>query len=395
MQVLARIISFRQKGTNKGRRRARHKREAMRPAAFALERYFDRYEFSTRYLLCSSDAETLSLAEVLALEPGAGDAFARLRLGYAPARGTPELRDAIAALYERAQPDDVLVHGGAQEPIFSFANVALERGDHVICQFPAYQSHYSVAEAIGVAVSRWHADLAGNGGPDPDDLPKLVRSQTRALIVTSPNNPTGYAFDAQRHRAVVEFARKHGLWLLSDEAYRGTERDPRVGHAAGYDAYERGVSLGTTSKGYGLAGLRIGWIATRDRDLYARMAAFKDYLTICNSAPSEFLATIALRNGEALLERVRAITTQNLALLDAFFERHTTSFGWRRPPAGTTAFPRYLGGSAQRFCDDLVRRAGVLLLPSTVFDAGDDRVRVGYGRANLPDALAALDAALY
>ena len=366
----------------------------MKPKPFALERYFDRYEFSTKYLLCSSDPESLSLSEVLALEHGATDAFAALRLGYTPARGTPELRAAIAALYEGIADDDILVHGGGQEPIFSFMNVALEPGDHVICQFPAYQSQYSIAEAAGAQVSHWHSNLASDGAPDPDDLERLVRPQTRAIVITSPNNPTGYVFDAERFDAIVAFARKHGLWLFSDEAYRGTERDAGDRHPSACEVYERAVSLGTTSKAYGLAGLRIGWIATRNRALYERMAEFKDYVTICNSAPSEFLATLGLRHAEALYGRVRAITSANLDLLDDFFSRRSDLFEWRRPSAGTTAFPRYLGGSAERLCDDVVQRVGVLLLPSTIFDAGDERVRVGYGRKNLPDALTALDGAL-
>jgi aspartate/methionine/tyrosine aminotransferase len=366
----------------------------VKPEPFLLERYFDRYEFSARYLLCSSDAETLPVGELLGMEPGAADAFNDLRLGYTPARGTPELRDAIATLYESTSAGEILVHGGAQEPIFSFMNVVLEPGDHVICQFPAYQSHYSIAEALGAQVSRWQAGYDDWGAPDPDDLRRLLRPSTRAIVMTSPNNPTGYVFDAERLNAVVEFARAHGLWLFSDEAYRGSERDPRDRHPSPCDVYEKAVSLGTTSKAYGLAGLRIGWIATRDRALYERMAGFKDYLTICNSGPSEFLATVALRHGEALLERVREIVTRNLDLLDAFFRRRDALFEWNRPSAGTTAFPRYLGGSAERFCDDLVRRAGVLLLPSTAFDAGDERVRVGYARKNLPDALATLDASL-
>ncbi|MGA8533633.1 MAG: aminotransferase class I/II-fold pyridoxal phosphate-dependent enzyme [Candidatus Tumulicola sp.] len=366
----------------------------MKPRPFALERFFDRYEFSTRYLLCSSDAESMPVGDLLALEPEAHAEFQKLPLGYTPARGTPELRRAIAALYDRTDADCVLVHSGGQEPIFNFMNVALQPGDHLICQFPAYQSHYSIAQALGVEVSQWVCDLDGDGAPDPDDLAPLIRPTTRAIVVTSPNNPTGYVFDRERLDAVVAIARKHGLWLLSDEAYRGSERDPNDRHPAAADLYEHGVSLGTTSKAYGLPGLRIGWIATPDRSLYRSMAAFKDYLTICSSAPSEFLAGVALRNGETLLRRVRDLTVRNLELLDEFFARRTSLFGWHRPRAGTTGFPLYRGGSAERFCDDLVRRAGVLLLPSTTFEAGDDRVRVGYARENLPEALAALDAAL-
>ncbi len=233
--------------------------------------------------------------------------------------------------------------------------------------------------------------LRGDGSPDIEELESLVRPETRAIVLTTPNNPTGYAFERAQIEAVVAIARRHGLWLFSDEVYRGTEREAERIPAI-CDLYERGVSLGGLSKAYGLAGLRIGWIATRDVSLRDRMAALKDYSSICNAAPSEFLAALALRHSERLIERVRRITEQNLERLDEFFARRERLFEWRRPHAGTTAFPRYLRGSSDVFCRELVERAGVLLLPGALFDAGDDYVRFGYGRANLPEALGALDA---
>jgi aspartate/methionine/tyrosine aminotransferase len=361
---------------------------AVRP--FALERFFARYEFTTRYVLCSSDPETMPLRELLALEPGAQERFAELGLGYTETRGSSRLRQLIAATFDRVDADDVLVHAGPQEAIFAFASVAFERGDHAIVQFPAYQSQYSVAEAIGVETSHWESDLALDGSPDLERLAAMVRPATRAIILTTPNNPTGFAFDRAQIEHVVDIARRYGLWLFGDEVYRGTEREAeRIACVA--DLYERGISLGGLSKGYGLAGLRIGWIVTRDRALYDRLAEFKDYLTICNSAPSEFLAEIALLHGEVLLERVRGICARNLDRLDEFFARHQTLFAWTRPRAGTTAFPRFRGGSSEAFCDRLVRDAGVLLLPSTAFECGDEHVRVGYGRLNLPQALTALE----
>ena len=363
----------------------------MNPQAFALERYFARYEFDTRYLLCSSDPESMPVRELLALEPGTTDGLLDVWLGYTESRGSPELRRAIAALYELPGADGVLVHAGAQEPIFAFMNVALAPGDHVVVQVPAYQSHYSIAEAAGAEVTRWESDLAADGAPDPDDLARAIRPNTRAIVITSPNNPTGYVFDRERLDATIAIARKHGLWLFADEVYRGSERDPADRVPAVCDLYERGISLGAMAKAYGLAGLRIGWIATQDSSLYDRIAAFKDYLTICNPAPSEYLATLALYHHDALTERVRRITSENLDRLDAYFRRHTQRWEWRRPRAGTTAFPRYLAGSTERLCAELVERAGVLLLPSVAFDAGDDRVRIGYGRKNLPEALAAMD----
>ncbi|HEY1655618.1 MAG TPA: aminotransferase class I/II-fold pyridoxal phosphate-dependent enzyme [Candidatus Tumulicola sp.] len=366
----------------------------MIPRDFSLERYFARYEFSTRYLLCSSDPESLSTGELLALEPDAGAGLRDVWLGYTQSLGDPDLRRAIAASYASVDAENVLVHCGAEEPIFSFANVALQPGDGIVFQFPAYQSHYSVAQALGVEASRWKSDLARGGAPDPDDLADLIGPNTRAIVLTSPNNPTGYAFDRERLDAVVALARKRGLWLFSDEVYRGSEREPEARHPSVCDLYERGISLGGMAKAYGLPGLRIGWVATRDRTLYRKMAEFKDYVTICNAAPSEFLAKLALRHQDWLLERIRKIVLRNLELLDEFFAARSDLFQWHRPPAGTTAFPRYLGGSSESFCHELARKAGVLLLPSTVFDAGDDRIRIGYARANLPEALAAFEAAL-
>ncbi len=335
----------------------------------------------------------MPIADLLALEPGAERRFSDLRLGYTESRGGGALREAIASLYDHADREAILAFSGSEEAIFVFMHVALTRGDHIVVQFPAYQSQYSVAESLGVEVTRWHADLARSGRPDLDELERLIRPATRAIVVTSPNNPTGYALDDAEMDALVAIARRYGLWLFSDEVYRGTEREGERARSAS-DLYERAVTLGGLSKAYGLAGLRIGWIAARDRDLCDRMATFKDYLSICNGAPSEFLGEIALRHGEHLRERVRRIATRNLAGLDDFFARHAALFDWTRPRAGTTAFPRYRGGSSEAFCARLVERAGVLLLPSTVYDAGDEHVRFGYGRTNLPEALATLEAFL-
>jgi aspartate/methionine/tyrosine aminotransferase len=363
----------------------------LNPQPFALERYFAKYEFRTRFLLCSSDPESIAVQDLLALESGSDKQLRELRLGYTETRGGPSLRRSIARLYEDDDAQAVLAHSGSEEAIFTFMNAVLQQGDHVVVQFPAYQSHYAIPEAIGADVTRWRSDLEAEGSPDVAELERLIRPATRAIVLTTPNNPTGYSFDRAQIDAIVEIARRRELWLFSDEVYRGLERDAERIPAA-YDLYERGVSLGGLSKAYGLAGLRIGWLATRDRPLYDRMAAFKDYLTICNSAPSEFLAELALRHRDELIERVRRIVGRNLDHLDEFFARRRALFAWQRPRAGTTGFPHYLAGSSEVFCSQAAEHAGVLLLPSTVFDAGDAHVRFGYGRVNLPEALHALDA---
>src|SRR5262249_44626246 len=147
---------------------------------------------------------------------------------------------------------------------------------------------------------------------DPDALPQLVSPRTRGIVINSPHNPTGALLSRDRFEAIVRFARERGLWLFSDEVYRGLEQNPAERNPAACDVYERGISLGSTAKTYGLAGLRIGWIATRDASLYARLAAFKDYLTICNSATGELLSALALRHAEAIAARNRSIVTANI-----------------------------------------------------------------------------------
>ncbi len=371
----------------------RDKGAVVNPRPFALERFFARYEFTTRYLLCSSDPEPLAVRDLLALEPGSAELLTQLGLGYTESRGGAPLRAAIASLYERGDPEHVLAHCGAEEAVFTLMHAILQPGDHVIVQFPSYQSHYSIPLAIGATVTQWNSDLAAAGAPNVEELEHLIRPSTRAIVLTTPNNPTGYPLDRAQMDAIVRAAGEHDLWLVVDEVYRGLEREAERLPAAS-DLYERGVSIGALSKAYGLPGLRIGWISTRDRRLYDAMAELKDYLSICNGAAGEFLATLALRHSEMLIERVRRLTAANLDRLDEFFTRRHSLFEWSRPRAGTTAFPRYLGGSSEAFCTRLVERAGVLLLPSTAFDAGDERFRVGYGRTNLPEALVALDAFL-
>jgi aspartate/methionine/tyrosine aminotransferase len=359
---------------------------------FKLERYFARYEFAVPHLLCASDCESLGLGELLALEDGAYERFRRVRLGYTESAGSPSLREAIAALYAGIGPEHVLIHAGAEEAIYAFVRATLSAGDHVVVQVPCYQSLFEVARSQGCDVAPWVSVEADGWAPRFDDLERLVSTRTRAIVINSPHNPTGHAFSADALQALGAFADERGIALFSDEVYRGLELDGEAPPAA-CELSPNAVSLGVLSKSFGLAGLRIGWIATRNARVRDAVARYKDYLTICNSAPSEFLAEVALRQRSTLLARNRALTGANRALLDAFFARRAGAFAWVRPRAGPIAFPRLTGDEgADAFCDRLVHEAGVLLLPSSCYDWGDRHFRIGFGRANLPEALSRLDA---
>ena len=306
---------------------------------FKLERYFAKYEFSARYLLCSSDCESLSVGDLLALEPGAEESMRSHWLGYTESPGSPSLRKEISRIYTSIAPDEVLVFSGAEEAIFLFVLAELKTGDHLIVHWPCYQSLFEVAKGLGVDVSLWVAREEDHWQLDMDELKRLVRPETRAVIINTPHNPTGYLMPRSDFEQVNRFAMERGLVLFCDEVYRELEYDPADRLPAACDANPGAVSLGVMSKTYGLAGLRIGWIATHRAELLNRIASLKDYTTICNSAPSEFLSEIALRHREQLAGRNLQIIRHNLSLLDDFFARHSNQICVDSPQGGTHCLP--------------------------------------------------------
>jgi len=272
---------------------------------FALERFFARHEFSARHMLCASDCETFSLGELLAMEPGATEAFSALRLGYTETAGDPDLRREIAGLYQGISAADILVFAGAEEAIFVFMNAVLNAADHLLVHAPCYQSLAAVAEGAGCRVTRWQANASRGWSLDPDRLPRQLTPATRAVVVNFPHNPSGYLPEAERFERIMAIARQRGLFLFSDEVYRFLEYNPQDRQPAACEIYENGVSLGVMSKAFGLAGLRLGWVACRNRDVLRAMAELKDYTTICTAAPSEYLSLLALRRRQEILERIQ------------------------------------------------------------------------------------------
>ena len=359
----------------------------MRLEPFKLERFFAQHEFSAPYLLCSSDCESMELRDLLSLEPGSQDRLASLWLGYTESVGNPQLRQAITTLYEHMAADQILVHSGAEEAIFNFMNVVLSDGDRIIVHAPYYQSLGEVARGIGAEVFEWQGNPDRYWELDLEVLKNALTGRTKVVVVNFPHNPTGFQPASDFINELSALSDRHGFVIFSDEVYRGLELDKSDRLPAFADVNDRAVSLGVMSKSYGLAGLRIGWIATRNNNLFRKLADFKDYTTICNSAPSEFLATLALRHGDVIVERNLNIIRDNLNRLDLFFDSHSEMFAWHRPKAGSIAFPKLIEGSVNAFCMDLVRKKGVLLLPGTLYGPQFNSFRIGFGRRNLPESL--------
>lgn len=365
---------------------------------FRLESHFSKWAFKARYHMTAADAESISMRELLAMATSEElEEFENLWLGYAESFGAPDLRESIANTYERQSATDILCFAGASEGIFTANNVILDTDSHAIVVTPNYQSHetlpISICKATGVPLDPddgWSLDI--------DRVADAIRPNTKLVTINFPHNPTGAILSLGRYMALIELCRKHGIYILHDEIFRGlgptgTQHLPFIA-----DVYERGLSLNVLSKSYGLPGLRIGWIACRDADIILKMERMKHYLSICNSSPSERLAKIALNNGEKLLARNCTIIDENLPKWDAFFSRNMDLFEWRRPDGSCMAFPRYKGADGvEAFAARLLEESGVFILPSTIYssDLGPtptDRFRLGFGRSGLDEGLAVMEA---
>ena len=363
---------------------------------FRLETYLARWEFAARFHMTASDAESMSLADLLSLaEPGDRQAFEHLWLGYVPTFGGEALRQAVASTYSSVSPDNVLAFAGGGEAIYVALHALLGSDDHAIVVTPTYQSLETVTQSLcsvtGIALDAdngWKLDL--------NQVRDRIKPNTKLIAINFPNNPTGGLLSPGEFDELIKICREHGLWLLSDEVYRLIERSSSLRLPAAVDGYERGLSISVVSKVYGLPGLRIGWIAAHERDLLGRMERIKHYLSICNSGPGEALAVIALKAREQILDRNRALISSNLKCVGEFFSDFPELFEWETPDAGTVGYPRYKGADGvETFAQRLVEEANVLLLPASIFRSEltplpQDRFRIGYGRSYVPAGLEAM-----
>ncbi|KAJ0424008.1 putative aminotransferase [Aspergillus carlsbadensis] len=371
---------------------------------FAVEQWMDQHETWAKHNLAETCCASVSLESLAALS---GDSPATA-LGqmldtsqaqiYGDIRGSPALRSRIAALYDSeaggVSPDHVLVANGAIQSNFLALYTQVGPGDHVIVHYPTYQQLYSVPESLGAEVSLWKAKEGVEGGwrVDVEELERLVRPNTKMIVLNNPQNPTGAVLPHETLQAIVCIARKHDLTIHSDEVYRplfhslpnGTKPPPSI---LDFD-YEKAVAVGSLSKAYSLAGIRVGWIASRSREIIESCASARDYTTISVGRINDRIATFALSEPTAgnLLVRNIELGRRNLVLLGEFVDEFADVVQWVKPRGGTTAFLRFTrGGKAVddvELCGRLQSSVGVMFVPgSRCFgEDGDFRgyVRVGF-----------------
>lgn len=364
---------------------------------FGLEVFFSQWEFTAEHHMTASDMESLAVSDLLGMASDDDRAgFEALWLGYTETWGAPDLRAEIASSYETMEAGNVLCLAGAGEGIYAVSRVLLNADDHVLVPAPNYQSAetvpLSICEVTGLPLRR-AVSSPSNSEADPpewrldlDDLKAALRPNTKLISLNFPHNPTGMLMPHEDLQALVALCRAKGIYIFSDEVYRGVElntahRLPQIA-----DIYEKGISLGVMSKAYGLPGLRLGWIASQDLELLQKVERYKHYLSICNSGPSERLSLIALKALARILERNRAILRENVALLQRLLDDFPGLVEFRPPLGGCVAFPKFIGpGGGEKFCRLLIEDSGVLLLPSSIYvseiaDTPQDHFRIGLGR---------------
>lgn len=363
----------------------------MKIETFALERWMTRWETEVEFDIAESGIYPMSVEELLGfLSPDERDqALERLiqmRLGYSEARGTRELRSAIAATYRDTSPDEILVTTGAIEANYLLFNVLLDPGDHVVAVYPAYQQLYSVARAIGCDVTLWRVAEDGGFRFDLDELERLVTPRTKLIVVNSPHNPTGAILSAEEYRRIYDLADSIGARVLSDEAYRwldipgGEPLAPPM-----RDLGPRAISVGTFSKPFGLPGLRIGWIAGPAEVVQACWEA-RDYVSLSPGKLNDALATIAISLRDRIVARNHEIVSANLETADRWFSEHADLVSWSRPRGGLLALLRYdLDVPSNDLADRLAAEWSVMLAPGAAFGY-EGYLRIGVGQR--PDIFA-------
>jgi aspartate/methionine/tyrosine aminotransferase len=353
---------------------------------FALERWMTAHELDVEYDIAESGICPLTARELLELLPPE-EREARLQrlldlpLGYSEARGTHELRSLLAGTYADCTPEDILVTTGAIEANFLLFNVLLNPGDHVIAPYPAYQQLYSVPRALGCDVDLWQIRPETGFRYDVDDLERLLRPDTRLIVINAPHNPTGAMLSAEEARRVYDLAESVGAHILSDEAYRwltipgGEELPPPM-----YDLGPLAISVGTLSKPFGLPGLRLGWMAAPGH-VATQCWGLRDYVTLSPGKLNDALAVLAFEHRHQIFERNARIVAANLATAEAWIEEHGDILSWRPPRAGLLALLHYrLRIPSLELADKLAEEYSVMLAPGSAFGF-EQYLRIGVGQA--------------
>ena len=366
----------------------------MKIKPFAVEEWMNAYETDAKYDIAETCVDSVSADELFAVTGEDGDAFWRAfsarRLTYGDIQGAPALRQGISRLYKTIRPEEtVTTHGAAGANHHVFYSL-VEPGDRVVSIIPSYQQLTSIPESYGAQMRILRLKRENGYLPDLDELRALCTPGTKLICINNPNNPTGALMSREMLCEIADIARDAGAWVLCDEVYRLLTPDGSWTESIA-DLYEKGISVGSMSKVFSLAGLRLGWIAAHDESLRRSLLSHRDYNHISCSIFDEALAALALGRADKLLDRSRGIVRQNLDILDAWV-KNEPHISYVKPQSGTTALLHYdFDMDSITFCLRLFRETGAFVTPGACFEE-EKCMRIGFAcsRDTLEGGLAAM-----
>jgi len=352
----------------------------MKIKTFKVEQWMNEFENDAVYNLGETCIDSLKLGELLDVCGVSQEEFftklADTRLTYSHIYGSPDFLKGVAGLYENVKPECVIPTHGAVGANNQIIHTLIEPTDNMVCVMPTYQQHYSIPESIGAEVRILQLRPENAFLPDIEELKSLVDENTKMITFNNPDNPTGSWIPRESMEEMVEVARSVGAYVLCDEVYRGISEDGSYMHSV-VDLYEKGISVGSMSKIFSLAGLRMGWIATRDEEVVELVRGRRDYDTISCGVIDDMLASMALEHKEQIFARNREILLKNRAILDQWVNE-TEGVHYVRPVAGTTALVYYdMDIPSYDLCVRLIREKGLLFTPGSAFEM-EGAVRIGY-----------------
>lgn len=352
----------------------------MKIRTFGVERWMDDYENLAVNNIAETCVDSLTVAELLEMAGKKDETVSEIldmRLTYGHIPGSPSLRKGIAGLYEDISEDNVLVMNGGSAANFMIFYSLIEPGDRVISVNPTYQQLQSIPESFGASVDILPLKAEDGFLPNLEKLAAMADGGVKMICINNPNNPTGSVMERDMLQKIADIAKQNGAWLHSDEVYRMITHEDDMDVPSVVDLYEKGISTGSMSKAFSLAGTRVGWIASSSEDFIRECMIRRDYTTISCGMIDDLLASLGLEHKEKILERNLGIVRNNAAVLDSWVQSES-SISYVKPRAGTTAFLHYDHDVPSReFCRRLVEMNGTLLVPGECFDM-ENYLRIGY-----------------
>lgn len=368
----------------------------MKIKPFAVEEWMNAWEVGAKYNIAETCVDSISMDELFQLTGEDKHEFlTRLcvrRLSYGDIEGLPEFRKGVCKLYTSLGMEHIVPTHGASGANHHVFYSLISPGDRVVSIMPTYQQLYSIPESYGADVRILQLRREDGYLPDIDALRRLVTPATKLICLNNPNNPTGALMPESVLQEIIEIARSVGAWILCDEVYRHLSQEdiwcPSIA-----DLYEKGISVSSMSKVFSMAGLRLGWIATRNRDVIKSCLSHRDYNLVSCGVFDEMLAAVALKHSDVMLKRSRRIVRENLQILDSWVhsEPHVS---YVKPQAGTTALVYYdLDMPSYAFCEEMYQKTGAFVTPGDCFEQPRSmRIGYAYGKEDLIQGLKAVSA---